>query len=462
MAYVSIQRNRNNLSEIEAAFLMEGKYCIGEIKAEDNGDSSLLQIPIEKIYNRGIKSLNVVIPDRAIPTPEPIPKPELPKPPYKQLIYPMKWRSQRDNDQDQYSNSANECSYTSMAMVVDSFGLSHLAKGIREQLEDEIAYRMWTEYGQTANGTVELMAKYLRQEFGLEVKVDMSATVEEMKQSLDEGCLLIVHTSLTRSGHVIAVCGYDDEAYDGKGAFVCCDPWGEYFSTGYQYGTNRGGDSRGKELGNHVPYSYRFASAGNFYWSHAVSHPTIKLTAEIITPKNGSPTVSPVTSVDSEIPKSGLDLIKEFEGCHVLRDDGRVHAYPDPLSGNLPITIGYGSTYKLDGSPFHMGDSITVQEAEQLLKKQIKTNYWDILKKTIPYWNEMNDNQRGALLSFGYNLGAHFYGHNGFSSMTRVLRNKEWGKVPETMYLYRNPGTNVEEGLARRRKAEGKLWSKPV
>ena len=27
------------------------------------------------------------------------------------------------------------------------------------------------------------------------------------------------------------------------------------------------------------------------------------------------------------------------------------------------------------------------------------------LKNTIPYWEEMNDNQRSAITSFGYNLG---------------------------------------------------------
>jgi hypothetical protein len=30
------------------------------------------------------------------------------------------------------------------------------------------------------------------------------------------------------------------------------------------------------------------------------------------------------------------------------------------------------------------------------------------------------------------------------------------------LYLYRNPGTNVEKGLARRRTAEGKLWDRNV
>ena len=70
----------------------------------------------------------------------------------------------------------------------------------------------------------------------------------------------------------------------------------------------------------------------------------------------------------------------------------------------------------------------------------------------------MNDNQHGALLSFAYNLGAHFYGGENFQTITRVLKNKEWAKVPDALYLYRNPGTSVEEGLRRRRIAEGDLW----
>jgi hypothetical protein len=58
------------------------------------------------------------------------------------------------------------------------------------------------------------------------------------------------------------------------------------------------------------------------------------------------PPVAPTASKD-DFPASGLKLIKEFEGCHLK-------AYPDPLSGNLPITIGWGTTRKKDGSPFKM------------------------------------------------------------------------------------------------------------
>jgi lysozyme len=106
-----------------------------------------------------------------------------------------------------------------------------------------------------------------------------------------------------------------------------------------------------------------------------------------------------------------------------------------------------------------IGNTITQEEADDLLYFQLRREFLPALQK-IPYWSEMNENQQGCLLSFAYNLGAGFYGSSDFNSITRVLKNKEWDKVPKALELYRNPGTNVEKGLLRRRIAEGTLWSK--
>ena len=160
---------------------------------------------------------------------------------------------------------------------------------------------------------------------------------------------------------------------------------------------------------------------------------------------------APVTA-SGDVPMMGIKLIKEFEGCHL-------NAYPDPLTGNLPITIGWGSTRKKDGSPFKLGDSISQAEADDLLISQCKSQFIPALTK-IPHWNEMSDGKRGALLSFAYNLGAGFYGGDNFNTITKRLKNKEWDLVPDALFLYRNPGSNVEAGLARRRKAEGEAWKK--
>jgi lysozyme len=145
-----------------------------------------------------------------------------------------------------------------------------------------------------------------------------------------------------------------------------------------------------------------------------------------------------------------VELIKEFEGC-------KLSSYVDPHTGGLPITIGWGSTKKRNGSPFHLGEKISLEEANALLEFDIRNRFMPALK-SIPYWSEMNDNQRGALLSFAYNLGAGFYNSNNFNTISRNLREKNWKAVPDTLKLYRNPGSNVEPGLLRRRVAEGKLW----
>jgi GH24 family phage-related lysozyme (muramidase) len=145
-----------------------------------------------------------------------------------------------------------------------------------------------------------------------------------------------------------------------------------------------------------------------------------------------------------------IKLIKEFEGCHLS-------AYPDPLSGGEPWTIGYGTTRYSNGTPVKRGDMINVIEADMLLRLEID-RITDKLRTTVPHWNVMDDNQRSALVSFAYNLGAGFYGSAGFETISKCLRERNWAAVPAALELYRNPGTNVEAGLLRRRRAEGKLW----
>ncbi len=153
----------------------------------------------------------------------------------------------------------------------------------------------------------------------------------------------------------------------------------------------------------------------------------------------------------STIPKQALDIIKEFEGFSSK-------AYYDPHTGNLPITIGYGSTRKTDGTPFYIGETITKEEGEKLLIYQLNKEFIPPLQK-IPYWNEMNNEMKSAILSFAYNLGAHFYSSPGFNTITRVLKEKKWSEIPAALELYRNPGSSVENGLRRRRISEGKLWT---
>lgn len=149
---------------------------------------------------------------------------------------------------------------------------------------------------------------------------------------------------------------------------------------------------------------------------------------------------------------AALKLIKQFEGCHL-------EAYPDPASGGDPWTIGYGTTRYQDGRRVSRGDKINAIEADLLLRQEVD-RIAEKLRATVPHWIEMADHQQCALISFAYNLGSGFYGTTGFETISKRLREKDWAGVPDALLLYRNPGSNVEAGLKRRRIAEGDLWGR--
>lgn len=167
----------------------------------------------------------------------------------------------------------------------------------------------------------------------------------------------------------------------------------------------------------------------------------------------------------SSIPQCAIDLITEFEGYEKKRSDGAVEAYPDPKVGWSLPTIGWGTTKYPDGSSVKKDDVISRERAVECLMAELVYKCMPSLE-AIPTWGQMNENQKGALYSFAYNLGAHFYNGGKFQSITRVCNLVEsWGNhswITEQFVKYRNPGSSVEAGLRRRREAEAKLFCTPV
>ena len=158
-------------------------------------------------------------------------------------------------------------------------------------------------------------------------------------------------------------------------------------------------------------------------------------------------------------PASGVALIKEFEGCHEPLSEGFYTVFAPYLCPAGVWTIGWGSTKTEDG---HIVTQWTKHHTQQQCDALLERDTWGgmtILETTIPYWQEMSDDQRGALLSFGYNLGWHFYGASGFDTITRGLKEKDWAAVPDALMLYVKGGGQTMPGLVRRREAEGALWT---
>lgn len=148
----------------------------------------------------------------------------------------------------------------------------------------------------------------------------------------------------------------------------------------------------------------------------------------------------------------GIKLIKKWEGC-------KLKAYPDPKTGGVPWTIGWGSTRDSYSRPILPGRVITQAEADAWFERDLRLRYIPAVEK-LPFASEMSKAQLGALLSFAYNLGPGFYGGENFTTITRLLRNKEWNRVADALLLYSEPNNKeVHEGLLNRRRDEARLWN---
>lgn len=139
------------------------------------------------------------------------------------------------------------------------------------------------------------------------------------------------------------------------------------------------------------------------------------------------------------INEAGLKLIKEFEGL-------RLHAYPDPGTGNLPYTIGYGHT-----AGVRLTDTVTEAQAEQFLLSDIRSTQTavDNFTKSI----ELTDDQFSALVSFAYNVGS----WRSSRVFVLLLANKP-DEAADAILLYDHAAGRVLLGLTRRRNAERILF----
>jgi lysozyme len=146
--------------------------------------------------------------------------------------------------------------------------------------------------------------------------------------------------------------------------------------------------------------------------------------------------ISSSSVFSSEIPKTGVEVIKHFEGVELT-------AYPDPGTNGDPWTIGYGSTKNV-----RPGMVISKETAEAWLKRDLRTfnNYLD---KNINRY--INDNERSALISFVYNVGS-LYGNMRRTVISGSPEAKYWFKK------YIRAGGRILNGLVRRRNAEAEIY----
>lgn len=85
----------------------------------------------------------------------------------------------------------------------------------------------------------------------------------------------------------------------------------------------------------------------------------------------------------------------------VQRDEGfREHAYPDPISGGKPWTVGFGST----GPDIGPDTAWTQEQAEADLVARL-SRIESALTNALPWFAKLDEVRREALENMAYNLG---------------------------------------------------------
>lgn len=154
--------------------------------------------------------------------------------------------------------------------------------------------------------------------------------------------------------------------------------------------------------------------------------------------------------------KLAAAICHKFEGMPVNKKTNRCHAYPDPKTGGAPWTIGAGSCFYKDGSPVKEGDTLSIEEAEELFLWTLERQYAAAVLKKIPK-QHLNYNRFSAATSWCYNLGV---GRFNTCTATKLWISGDYEGAANSYSLWFSPGSNVEKGLKRRRNAEKEIFLK--
>ena len=143
--------------------------------------------------------------------------------------------------------------------------------------------------------------------------------------------------------------------------------------------------------------------------------------------------------------KKCIDLIKKYEGFS---------SNPYLCSASVP-TIGFGSTYYLDGRKVTLKDNkISLLEAESLLINSLTQTYEKSVLKLVK--TALNQNQFDALVSFVYNLGENSLKKS--TLLKKVNANPSDPTIKDEFMKWVFAGGKKLSGLENRRREETELY----
>jgi GH24 family phage-related lysozyme (muramidase) len=140
-----------------------------------------------------------------------------------------------------------------------------------------------------------------------------------------------------------------------------------------------------------------------------------------------------------------VDIICKYEGFNE-------RAYPDPVTGEMPFVLGYGTQYYPDGTPVKAGQCCTKEKALEYVQHEITCIEDDLDNLHLHIDNSM----RQALISFIHSIGWKPFL---YSSIIDYVEQENWVAVTEEIKCWIfGPDHQVIGNLLERRREEARLF----
>ena len=136
-------------------------------------------------------------------------------------------------------------------------------------------------------------------------------------------------------------------------------------------------------------------------------------------------------------------LIKKYEGFS---------SKPYKCPAGIP-TIGYGSTFYLNGNKVTMKDTPISEEVALSILFSVVEDFSKKVEKLLKV--PVNQNQFDALVDFSYNLGI---GNFQKSTLLKLINNKDFVGASKQFKKWNKSNGKVLNGLTNRRKEEEELF----
>ncbi len=147
-----------------------------------------------------------------------------------------------------------------------------------------------------------------------------------------------------------------------------------------------------------------------------------------------------------------VSLVQQFEGCAQEQPGGGFKAYPDPGTGKLPWTIGWGST----GADICEDTVWTQAQCDARLQQNLIS--FSAQVTSALGGAPTTQNQFDALVDFAYNLGIE---NLASSTLLRLHKAGNYAGAAAQFPLWDHADGKVMPGLEKRRAAEQALYEKP-